>query len=145
MDDLIVYKKTNDLYTDVVSIIEQAQRSAYKAVDQILIIRNWLLGYRIAEEELSGESRAQYGEKQVESLAKKLQEKFGKGYSRRSLYEYLRFYRCFPEIMHSVNAQFDTESDNQIVHTASAQFNHLSWSHYRKLMQQKERLNEMND
>ena len=55
MDDLIVYKKTNDLYTDVVSIIEQAQRSAYKAVDQILIIRNWLLGYRIAEEELSGE------------------------------------------------------------------------------------------
>ena len=122
MDDLIVYKKTNDLYTDVVSIIEQAQRSAYKAVDQILIIRNWLLGYRIAEEELSGESRAQYGEKQVESLAKKLQEKFGKGYSRRSLYEYLRFYRWFPEIMHSVNAQFDTESDNQIVHTASAQF-----------------------
>lgn len=73
MDDLIVYKKTNDLYTDVVSIIEQAQRSAYKVVDQILIIRNWLLGYRIAEEELSGESRAQYGEKQVESLAKKLQ------------------------------------------------------------------------
>ena len=145
MDDLIVYKKTNDLYTDVVSIIEQAQISAYKAVDQILIIRNWLLGYRIAEEELSGESRAQYGEKQVEFLAKKLLEKFGKGYSRRSLYEYLRFYRCFPEIMHSVNAQFDTESDNQIVHTASAQFNRLSWSHYRKLMQQKERLNEMND
>lgn len=140
MNDLIIYKKTTDLYSDTVNIIEQSQKAAYRSVDHILIIRNWLLGYRIAEAELSGESRAQYGEKQVEVLAEQLQKKYGKGYSRRSLYEFLRFYRCFPEIVHMINAQLDNNYKDQIVHTSSAQFNGISWSHYRKLMQVEDRI-----
>ena len=61
--------------------------------------------------------------------------KFGKGFSRRSLYEYLRFYRLFPEIVHLLNAQLDSYSENKIVRTVNAQFTNISWSHYRKLMQ----------
>ncbi len=135
MDELIIYKKTTDIFSDTVDIIEQTQKAAYKAVDQILIIRNWLLGFRIAEEELNGAVRAQYGEKQVEELSEKLQMKFGKGFSRRSLYEYLRFYRLFPEIVHLLNAQLDSYSENKIVRTVNAQFTIISWSYYRKLMQ----------
>ena len=35
-------------------IIESSQMAAYRAVNTILIQRNWLLGYRIASEEMQG-------------------------------------------------------------------------------------------
>ena len=43
-----------EFYNDLSSIIESSRKSAYQTVDRILVIRNWLLGKRIAEEELSG-------------------------------------------------------------------------------------------
>ena len=36
-------------------------KEAYCSVNTILSQRNWLIGYRIAEEELAGEERAEYG------------------------------------------------------------------------------------
>ena len=38
------------LLTDACLIIEQAQTSAYRAVNETLIMRNWLLGMRINTE-----------------------------------------------------------------------------------------------
>ena len=38
------------------------------AVNTILLQRNRLIGYRIAEEELTGENRAEYGAKIIKSL-----------------------------------------------------------------------------
>ena len=61
MADLMRYVKTGNLSTDADRIIECAQRTAYKSVDSILLLRNWLLGKRIAEEELNGTDRAEYG------------------------------------------------------------------------------------
>lgn len=49
-------------------IIESSQKAAYQAVNIALVQRNWLLGYRIAEEELGGEERSEYG-LQVEDKA----------------------------------------------------------------------------
>ena len=59
--ELLHYSYTNDLITDAKVIIETAQRTAYRAVDSVLILRNWMLGQRIAMEELKGENRAEYG------------------------------------------------------------------------------------
>ena len=42
-------------------IIESSQKTAYQAVNTLLVQRNWLLGYRIAEEELGGDERSEYG------------------------------------------------------------------------------------
>lgn len=39
-------------------IIESSQKAAYQAVNTALVQRNWLLGYRIACEEMQGEERA---------------------------------------------------------------------------------------
>ena len=64
-----------------------------------LVVRNWLLGRRIAEEELGGDTRLElYGRKVVPMLAKELTATYGKGYTRTSLYQYVQFYRMFPEI-----------------------------------------------
>ena len=44
------YKNTNNITNDVGEIILSAQQTAYRAVDAVLVQRNWLIGRRIAEE-----------------------------------------------------------------------------------------------
>lgn len=51
------YTPTNDLLNDAKQIIEVSQKAAYRAVNLALVQCNWLLGYRIAQEELKGEGR----------------------------------------------------------------------------------------
>lgn len=114
------YVKTDNLVGDIQNIIEKSQRQAYQAVNVILAQRNWLIGYRIAQEEMHGEERAEYGTKIIKTLSKKLTEKYGKGYDRSNLYHYLRFYKAFPEIVDTVSRQ---------------SYIRLSWSHYRVLLQ----------
>ena len=76
------YKKTDNIFNDVQNIIEASQKEAYRSVNTILSQRNWLIGYRIAEEELAGENRAEYGAT--------------------NLYSFYRFYKCFPKIFHTL-------------------------------------------
>ena len=58
-----------------------------------LIQRNWLLGYRIASEELQGEDRAKYGAEIIKKLAKELSAEYGKGYTKSNLYSFYSFYK----------------------------------------------------
>ena len=51
---------TGVLLHDARLIIEEAQRMAYRSVNETLIKRNWLLGMRIRHEVLN-EKRAEYG------------------------------------------------------------------------------------
>ena len=45
-----------------------------------IIQRNWLLGYRIASEELHGDKRAEYGTEVIKTVSKELTEEYGKGF-----------------------------------------------------------------
>ena len=64
------YEKTDDILKDMCGIIESSRDRAYKAVNIALIQRNWLIGYRIAEEEVKGADRAEYGLGVMKKLAK---------------------------------------------------------------------------
>ena len=55
------FQKTENILNDVQNIIEVSQKEAYRAVNTILSQRNWLIGYRIAEEELAGEDLTLFG------------------------------------------------------------------------------------
>ncbi len=114
------YQKTGNILQDIKSIIDVSQKEAYRAVNTILSQRNWLIGYRISEEELEGENRAEYGARIIKELSKKLTEEYGKGYDRSNLYHCLRFYKAFPKIVDTVCRQSNIR---------------LSWSHYRALIQ----------
>lgn len=122
--ELLDYSFTDDLLSDAKSIIETAKKKAYHAVDSILVLRNWLLGYRIAIEELKSENRAEYGSEIIKMLSKKLTSEYGKGFDRSNLYHFLMFYRDFPEIVDAASRQLNAK---------------LSWTHYRILMQEKNR------
>ena len=115
----IDYIKTSDLAHDAELIIDAAQSFSRRAVNIALVRRNWLLGKRIAEEELPSNGNAEYGAKIIPELAKYLTTKYGRGFTRSHLYRYVQFYKTYPEI----------------VATASRQFgNTLSWSHYLVLL-----------
>ena len=119
-NDGIEYFKSSDIVEDAKLIIDSAQRSAHQAVNTALVVRNWLLGRRIAEEELGEETRSElYGRKVVPMLAKELTKEYGKGYNRTSLYQYVQFYRMFPEIVHAASGQ------SRVL---------LTWTHYRELL-----------
>lgn len=114
------FVKTNDIVKDMRGIIESSREAAYKAVNTTLVQRNWLIGYRIAEEELQGEERSEYGLQIIKSLSKELTKIYGKGYDRSNLYHCLRFYKMFPKIVDTLCRQSERL---------------LSWSHYRVLLQ----------
>ena len=116
----LTYIKTQNLLTDTRTIIETAKQTAYRSVNIVLVQRNWLLGKRIAEEQLGDQTREElYGQKIVENLAKELTEQYGSGFDFSSLYKYIRFYQCFPNILDA----------------ASPQSFLLTWTHYRTLLQ----------
>ena len=64
--------KTDDVLKDVCEIIESSRDAAYKAVNAALVQRNWLLGYRIASEEMRGGERAEYGTELIKKLSNEL-------------------------------------------------------------------------
>ena len=130
MNDMIKYKLTNSIYDDICNIIEDSQQVAFHSVNVVLVLRNWLLGKRISEEELRGRDRAEYGTKLVDSLSENLSAKYGNGFKKRSLYKYQQFYKYFPQIVQSVTTQ---SSNDLIVPSLTAQL--LSWTHYEKLLQ----------
>lgn len=68
------YVKSDDILKDMCEIIESSRKAAYQAVNTALVQRNWLIGYRIAEEELQGEIRSEYGLKIIKKLSQELTE-----------------------------------------------------------------------
>lgn len=117
---IIKYSKTDNVLNDICSIINSARDFAYQSINIALVERNWLIGYRIAEEELKGENRANYGTEIIKKLSKELKEEYGKGFDSRNLYYFLNFYKTFPNILNTLCAK-----SNKL----------LSWSHYRVLLQ----------
>ena len=96
-NDIILYKNTNNIYEDITSIVNQANNIAYKTVNVLLVERNWLLGKRIAEEELKDNRKENYGKEIISELSKKLTNDFGKGFERANLYRFVQFYKKYPD------------------------------------------------
>ncbi len=114
------------LYSDACAIIEEARHRAFRAINTYLTLRNWRLGERIAREELDGAERAEYGKGVITKLSKDLTCTYGKGFDFSSLYQYIRFYRLFPEILDAVSPK------SPKVDAVSPKL--LPWTHYRELI-----------
>lgn len=122
-DIMNYYTKTDNIVSDMQKIIEFSREKAYQLVNLALLQRNWLIGYRIAEEELQGECRAEYGAEVIKNLSKELTGIYGKGFTKSNLYSFYSFYKCFPEIFHAASGKSGSL---------------LSWTHYRSLIQVKD-------
>jgi predicted nuclease of restriction endonuclease-like (RecB) superfamily len=133
-------------YGRIRNILESASTGIARSVNTTQVLSNWLIGREIVEEEQLGQHRAEYGENLLESLAQKLKQDFGKGYSHSNLKYIRQFYLTFPQLLtieekgHAVRDQSLTSS--QIITLSSIDSNwqpgkihpNLSWTHYRTLI-----------
>lgn len=108
---------TGDYVKDVKYILGEARKYSYKTVNSVMIQANWLVGWRIVEQEQNGEKRAGYGEKVIENLSKALNSELGSGMSVAQLKNCRQFYLTFPDL--------------PIRYTLCSE---LSWSHIRMIM-----------
>ena len=108
--DMPTYTNSDNLLFDIKQIIEVSQQTAYRAINVVMLKRNWLLGKRIQEEILKGKNRADYGAAIIRSLSRELTAAYGKGFNKNNLYSFVSFYKIFP--------------------TLSGKSELLSWSHY---------------
>lgn len=138
---------SQSLILDACAIINQAQASAYRQVNETLIKRNWLLGMRIQHEVLHVQ-RAEYGEQVIKSLAKALTNRYGEGFTKTNLYNYIGFYKSWPTFFHALSGKSEENNENYIFHALSGKSENifhalrakspirLSWTHYRIILQE---------
>ena len=142
-------------FDSLVAAIERTHSAlaeqASKAVNLSLTLRNWFIGYYIAEFELQGADRASYGDKLLAELSRALRDQSVSNTGRRQLYGYLAFYRTYPQIVRAPSALSAQVVSSFLleekVRTLSAQFpdvptldaekliNRLSYSHFEQLVE----------
>ncbi|MBV8224862.1 MAG: DUF1016 family protein, partial [Verrucomicrobia bacterium] len=138
-------------YQQLVTAIDAATQSllgrAAQAVNQALVLRNWLIGAYLVEFEQSGEDRARYGEQLLSNLADDLRMKGHKGLGISMLKNCRQFYRIYPQIRQSLIGEFGAipseleirqssigESNRDPAPLSSERLLRLSWTHFIELI-----------
>lgn len=112
--DSAITARSESLYAEVAEILATARSQAYRAVNLVMVQAYWNIGRVIVEQEQGGQTRADYGERLIDELSKRLTANFGSGFNRSNVFYMRQFYLAFP-IVHALRGQ-------------------LSWTHYRLLL-----------
>lgn len=107
---------SNKIYTAIPNMILKTKDNIRYNLNSEMVILYWNIGKKIREEVLL-DNRAEYGQEVVKELSDQLKSEYGKGFSKRNLFNMIKFYDVF--------------SNEGIVQTLSAQ---LSWSHFVELI-----------
>jgi predicted nuclease of restriction endonuclease-like (RecB) superfamily len=110
--------RDDSFYASIAQLLIAARRSAYRAVNSIMVETYWRVGQRIIEREQQGQQRADYGERLIVNLSRYLTDTLGKGFSEANLKNMRQFYLTFPDF-----SQFAT-------HRVA----NLSWTNARTIM-----------
>ena len=111
-------KKKNSyeyLLTAIGELLTQGRKTAYTAVNKVLVQTYWQVGRHIVEYEQQGKEKADYGSKLLDTLSKDLTLAYGKGFSRSHIIYMRKLYLCYPQISESPIHQ-------------------LSWTHFIELL-----------
>jgi predicted nuclease of restriction endonuclease-like (RecB) superfamily len=84
------------LFHSIRELIEQSKQQIAVSVNAAMSLLYWQIGRRIKEEILQNK-RAGYGEQIVQSLAAQLMLEYGKGFSKRNLFNMIQFASIFPD------------------------------------------------
>ena len=80
------------LLSRVASLLEQGRRTVVRTTNAILTATYWEVGRQIVEFEQGGKAQAEYGEEIVDRLARDLTAQYGRGFSRRNVFQMKAFY-----------------------------------------------------
>ncbi len=140
--------------TQIEVVHNEMQYYAIRQVDNVLTMRNIIIGYYIVDFEQNGLDRATYGANTIKLLAKRL--KHIKGISTPQLYRFREFYLVYPQIFSTVSRKlqqanlltekiFSTPSgkleicnhqdqNNALSYDADTLLDRLSFSHFIELL-----------
>lgn len=122
-NQIVATVSTQSLIQDLRQIIEQARGQVAATANYAQTMMYWHIGERINREVLDNK-RAEYGKQIVATVARQLQEEFGrKGFDEKSIRRMMQFATLFP--------------DSQIVAPLARQ---LWWSHFVEVMPLKDEL-----
>ncbi len=158
--NFIIDQDDTSFVGDLKIIVGSAREYCYRAANLMQVVSNWLVGWRIVEQEQHGSKRAEYGKHIIELASKALTEEYGDGYSETNIRSFRRFYLAFKDIQiqQMVSAEFkktliqiqqtlpaESEMTKGFLHKSLISINEdnnsgmvfpaqLSWSHYERLM-----------
>lgn len=121
--------KYNQLVKAIDSASQQLLGRAAAAVNQSLVIRNWLIGAYIVEFEQCGEDRAKYGARLLPRLAADLKKRKVSGASPDMLERMRQVYFAYPQIGSEISAPVVRKSFTREITPLSANaVLHFSWT-----------------
>jgi predicted nuclease of restriction endonuclease-like (RecB) superfamily len=108
-------------------LLDDARRTAVRAVNGMLVATYWEIGRRIVEFDQHGKRRAAYGKGLVRKLSRDLAS-LGRGFSERNLEQMRAFHLQWP-----ISQTLSAESEARGLRPLAEQLK-LSWSHYVRLL-----------
>ena len=151
------------LFGRIVDILDEARSHVARTVNSAMVVAYWLIGREIVEEEQKGQKRADYGKALLQDLSRRLNKRYGRGFSVTTLQDCRKFYLTYVHrlaIQHPLGAKFTMPAIGYPVgrelgksgyphppggeltpkqrptgvESATGFHPDLSWSHYRALM-----------
>ena len=120
--------ETDDFFTGVAAIIEQARQHVGRTADLTMCITYFEVGRMIVEQEQGGKVRAEYGRGVLKELSAYLTGRFGRGFSLTNLKNAKKFYLLYsPSTTQTIPTKFP-KSQSLI------DLFRLGWTHYLVLM-----------
>jgi predicted nuclease of restriction endonuclease-like (RecB) superfamily len=92
----IIIKQAQTLFGEIKNLVEQSRNQLVQTVNAAMSMLYWEIGKRIKEDILQN-SRADYGEQIVHSLAAKLTDEYGNSFSEKNLRRMMQFADVFPD------------------------------------------------
>ena len=141
--------KAIELFEKISVLIEEARRRVYTTANIAEVYTKYNVGRYIVEDEQKGNYRAEYGKQVLEQLSRKLETRFGDGWSVETLKRCRKFYSIYstPQIGSTALTELDVDASvvnlvNSVgrIQPKSSESHKfvLSWSHYLILMRIKD-------
>ncbi len=121
-DKMEKVEKTEDIFDRISSLIEQAKSRVATTINEEMVLLYWNIG-KTMREEIIKSKRAEYGEQIVQSLTAQLTPRYGRGFSKRNLWNMIKLYDEYP-----------------ILQSLLGEFKGLSWTHIINLLPIKDNL-----
>lgn len=95
------YKKLEEIYQKAIEYIEHAKHNVQRVINTEMVQAYWLIGREIVEEEQQGKDKADYGSYLLNNLAKRLTEKYGRGFSISTMRDSPAILSCLQRLRHN--------------------------------------------
>lgn len=130
--------------SDLKHLVGEARRQAYRSADHLLVVRNWLIGWRIVTQEQNGKERAKYGKHVIQLASQTLTEEYGRGFGLTSIKNMRSFYLMFSNLQIGQAMLDQFELTDEPIRQAPLDestipfYPNLSWLHYERLLRVKD-------